>query len=181
MADKIAKRGSSTLDKLREGKNIDALRDTDFDTLVKMAEDAGELVDATQLGEGFHLLQGKAEKKMLIGQPLAILDHVLNPGKFGGFVTLKIKTKFPIMFNGEGYQNFIVNDGSTGIKRQIQDIEESGNRGVIVCRKGFRVSEDYEVTETVKDENGDVQERPVLDPTTGKPIMGTTFYIDTSL
>jgi hypothetical protein len=174
-------KNKTTLDKLREDKSIAELRDSDFDSLVKQIETEGELLDASQLGEGFHLLQGKAEKKSLVGVPFVIIDWQTNPGRFGGFVSLKVKTKFPVVFNGEGYTNFIVNDGSTGIKRQLQDMRESGMRGMILCRKGFRVSEDYEVKEEYTDTDGETKTRAIVDPTTGKPILGTTFYIDTSL
>jgi hypothetical protein len=175
----VPTKGASVLDKMREDKSLASVRDMDFDTLLKELDE--QLLDSTQLGEGFHLLQGKDEKKKLVGEPLLILDFVLNPGKFGGFVSLKIKTKFPIRFGEEGYQNFIVNDGSTGIKRQIQDLQHAGFSGVIYCQKGLRVSEDYEVKEDYTDENGDIKQRPILDPATGKPVLGTTFYLDTSL
>jgi hypothetical protein len=177
----LAPKQGSLLDRMREEKTVAEVRDMDFDTLLAQLNADGQVLDASQLGEGFHLLQGKDEKKKLVGEYLAVIDWVINPGKFGGFATLKIKTKFPIRFGEEGYQNFIVNDGSTGIKRQIQDMQAQGFTGVIVCRKGFRVSEDYEVTETYTDDNGDTKERPVLDPATGKPILATTFYLDTSL
>jgi hypothetical protein len=166
---------------MREEKTVAEVRDLDFDVLLKQLEADGQVLDSTQIGEGFHLLQGKDEKKKLVGQPLVVIDWAINPGKFGGFATLKIKTKFPVSFGAEAYSNFIVNDGSMGIRRQIQDIQQTGFTGVIVCRKGFRISEDYEVTERVKDENGDESVRPVLDPSTGKPILASTFYLDTSL
>jgi hypothetical protein len=171
----------SALDRMREEKTLAQIRDTDFDSLLASLETDGQLLDASQLGEGFHLLQGKAEKKKLVDVPLAILDWQINPGRFGGFVSMKIKTKFPVMFDGQGYTNFIVNDGSTGIKRQIQDMQETGFTGVIVCRKGFRVSEDYKVKEDYVDEHGETKQREILDPATGQPILGTTFYLDTSL
>jgi hypothetical protein len=177
--DRELARTSSILDRMREEKTVSEVRDMDFDTLIKELEN--QVLDATQLGEGFHLLQGKDEKKKLVGETLAVIDWVINPGKFGGFASLKIKTKFPVRFGEEAYTNFIVNDGGTGIRRQIQDLQSQGFTGVLVCRKGFRVSEDYEVTEEYTDEHGDKKQRKVLDPVTNQPVLGTTFYLDTSL
>jgi hypothetical protein len=166
---------------MRESKSLATADDISFDELMKQLEAEGELVDSSQLGEGYHLLQGKAEKKKLVGVPFVVLDWQKNPGKFGGFYSLKIRTGVPVVFNGEGYTKFIVNDGSTGIRQQMDDFTANGFTGAIRCRKGLRVSEDYEVTEIYKDENGEEKRKPVIDPSTGKPVLGTTFYLDTSL
>lgn len=172
----------STLDKLRKAKTTVAQQEEmSFDEIIKTLEEEGQLLDASQLGEGYHLLQGKAEKKRLIGIPLVVIDWVTNPGKFGGFVTIKVVTGVPVIFDGQGYTKFIVNDGSTGIARQIADLQNAAFRGVIRCRKGLRASEDYEVQEVYTDENGEQKKRAVVDPSTGKPILATTFYLDTSL
>jgi hypothetical protein len=178
----VAKRAGSTLDRLRDEKSVGQLREMDFDDLVKMAEEAGELLDATQLGEGYHLLASD-DKEKLVNAPFAVVDARFNEkGKYGGFVTLHIKTKFPIVFGEEAYQHFILNDGSTGIARQIRDMQENGFHGIIYCRHGLRVSKDYEVTEKKTDPDTGKEVRvPIVDPATGKPILGTTYYLDTSL
>jgi hypothetical protein len=180
---KLAKGRTSTLDRVREEKGLAELRDMSFEDLIAEAQDAGELLDAVQLGEGYHLLRGEDEKEKLVGQELAVLNYRDNPqGKFGVFFTLHIKTRFPIRFGEESYQHFIVNDGSSGIARQLLDLKRAGSTGVIHCRRGFRVSKDYEVvTREVDPDTGETIRKPVIDPGTGKPILGTTFYLDTSL
>jgi hypothetical protein len=168
---------TSALDRLRT-KELKAseLEEIDWDQMIQGLESEGQTLDASQVGEGFHLLQGKDDKKKLVGQPLAILDWDINPGRFGGFATLKIRTQFPVQFDGQAYKYFILNDGGTGIARQIQDLKNNAFTGVVICKRGLRVSEDYEVTE-VKDG----KKVPIMDPSTGKPVLGTTFYLDTSL
>jgi hypothetical protein len=168
----------SALDKIRGKNTVKAseLEVLDWDAMIQGLEAEGQVLDASQVGEGFHLLQGKDDKKKLVGQPLAIIDWSINPGRFGGFATLKVRTQFPIMFDGQAYKYFIINDGGTGIARQIQDLQQTGFAGVIVCKRGLRVSEDYEVMQVV-----DGKKEPVMDPATNKPVLGTTFYLDTSL
>jgi hypothetical protein len=178
-SEEIAK-PQSTLDRLRNGaQGLKAARDMDWDALLQSLDAEGKVVDVSQLGDGFHLLQGVDDKKKLIGQPLVVLDWDINPGKFGGFATLHIKTQHPIVFNGTGYNHFILNDGGSGIGRQIFDFNANGGDGVIVCRRGLRVSEDYEVMQPDPENPG--KKIPVIDPATGKPVLGTTFYLDTSL
>jgi hypothetical protein len=174
---------AGTLDRLRDEKSLSELRDTSFDELVRQAEEAGELLDAVQLGEGFHLLRGEEEKEKLVGEEFMVVDWRDNPqGKFGVFFTMHIKTKHPIRFGEEAYQHFIVNDGSTGIARQLLDLKRAGSTGMIHCRRGLRVSKDYEVvTRETDPDTGETIRKPVLDPATGKPVLGTTFYLDTSL
>jgi len=168
---------TNALDRLRT-KNLKAseLEAIDWDEMIQGLESEGQVLDASQVGEGFHLLQGKDNKKKLVGQPFAILDWTINPGRFGGFATIKIRTQFPVMFDGQAYKYFILNDGGTGIARQIQDLKNAGHLGIVVCKKGLRVSGDYEVTQVV-----DGKKESVIDPSTGKPVLGTTFYLDTSL
>ncbi len=171
---------AGVLDKLRD-QDLKGIDEYGFDDLIAQLQQEGALVDAAAIGDGFHLLQGKEDKKKLEGIPLVILDWQKNPGRFGGFMTLKLVTKTPVFFDGQGYSKFIVNDGGTGIKRQMEELIANGISGAIVCRKGLRVSEDYEVMEEYINEGGEKQQRPVLDPATNKPVLGTTFYIDTSL
>jgi hypothetical protein len=156
----------TTLDRIRE-KKVDA-RELGFDELLATLEAEGELVDVSDLGDGFKLVQGIAGKKKLVGMPFIILDHVKQtstkiPGSF--YSTMKIRTASGDLL--------IVNDGSTGIHNQLEGYREQGIHKGIVCRRGLQVSEDYEV----KDQDGN----PILNPQTNKPILGTTFYLDTSV
>jgi hypothetical protein len=157
----------TTLDRIREQK-VD-VREQSFDDLIKTLENEGdELVDVSDLGEGYKLVQGISGKKKLVGMPFIILKHKRQrstkvPGSF--FSSMWIKTATNDLL--------LVNDGSTGIHAQLEAYREQGVEKGIVCRRGLQVSEDYEV----KDEEGN----PVLNPATNKPILGTTFYLDTSV
>lgn len=156
----------TTLDRIREAK-VD-IHDMSFDDMLKTLEAEGEIVDASDLGEGYKLVQGIAGKKKLVGLPFIILKHKRQtstkvPGSF--YSSMWVKTANNDML--------LVNDGSTGIHAQLESYREQGVLKGIVCRHGLSVSEDYEV----KDADGN----PILNPTTNKPILGTTFYLDTSV
>jgi hypothetical protein len=156
----------TTLDRIRD-KKLDA-RELGYDELLAQLEADGELVDVSDLGDGYKLVQGIAGKKKLVGMPFVILDHVKQvstkiPGSF--YSTMHIRTATGDLL--------IVNDGSTGIHNQLEGYREQGITKGIVCRRGLQVSEDYEV----KDADGS----PILNPQTNKPILGTTFYLDTSV
>ncbi len=156
----------TTLDRIRE-KKVD-VRELGFDELLAALEAEGELVDVSDLGDGFKLVQGIAGKKKLVGIPFIILEHVKQsstkvPGSW--YSTMKIRTATGDLL--------IVNDGSTGIHNQLEGYRAQGISKGIICRRGLQVSEDYEV----KDQEGN----PILNPQTNKPILGTTFYLDTSV
>lgn len=181
---------TSTLDGLRE--NARQLKNLSWDQVEALAADLPDeqMLDASQLGDGFTLLDGD-DKKHLIGVPFAILDWDVWPSKDRPgtyFTSMILKTKDPVAKLGGG-TDFRINDGSTGIHRQLKEIRKAGFTGLIRCMNGLRVSEDYVVTQPKTDENGNyvldeetghpIQE-PVLDPMTGKEIHGTTYYLDTA-
>lgn len=157
----------TALDRIRADAGDDLL-DLPFEELLAKLEADGETVDVADLGEGYKLVQGISGKKKLVGMPFVILKHKKQkstkiPGSFYSTMWLRTATG----------DKLIVNDGSTGIHSQLEVYREQGVTGAIICRRGLQVSEDYEV----KDEEGN----PILNPTTNKPILGTTFYLDTSV
>lgn len=129
-------------------------KDLAYADVAKTLADAGEMVSAAEFGTGFSLLDGK-EKGRLVGVPFIILDWQINEGDFGPFVSLRLITN--------GSEKLIVNDGSSGICKQMQEIVESGNTKAIFVKKGLRKS-DFEYT----------------DPKTGEKKPATTYYLDTS-
>lgn len=178
---------TSALDRLRGDRR--ELRDASFDDVVKQLPEE-QVLDAAQAGDGFTLIESAGGKAHLVGVPLLVLDwKENNTGNFGDgkFVTAYVKTQHPIAALG-GSTNFLLNDGSTGVAKQLRDLRRDGFNGVVVCRRGLSRSE-YEVTEQAYDaetgeallnEDGSPQKRPVLDPKSGKPITGVTYYLDTS-
>lgn len=135
--------------------------------------------DTTDLGGGFHLIK-KDDKDQLEKVPFVILYFRINEKwRYGPGVSMMIQTAVPVVFNGQKYERLVVNDGSTGIAQQLFDYKAAtGKNGPILVRQGLRSSE-YEVTE--EDPANPGERIPVVDPATGKKVIGKTFYLDTSL
>lgn len=95
----------------------------------------GHVVDLSEeLGSGFTVLDTN-DKGQLVGKAFLILEWRFSVGDNGEFASATIMT--------EDGKKLIVNDGSTGIRDQLHDLENRGIvRGVLV-RKGLRVSEYY--------------------------------------
>jgi hypothetical protein len=127
----------------------DQLKQMSFSDLVaELGEDSVDVVLGGQDQYGPIL----EDKGRLVGVPLLIVKWNFHPGKGGDFVSLWILTQ-----TGERY---IVNDGSTGIKEQLQTYTaETGRNAMLRADRGFSRS-DY-----VHPEHG----------------PSTTFYIDTKL
>jgi len=97
------------------------------------------------------------DKHKLVGVPMAIVRWDFYPGDFGEFVSAWVLTG--------SEDRYIVNDGSSGIYRQLRDLtNKDGQNAMLVCKHGLRVSKyDKELPngQTIKD--------------------AETFYIDTKL
>jgi|SRR5262245_12812893 len=124
------------------------LRSISFDDLA-----AQDTADATnEYGTGFTV----EDKTPLVGRPFYIIDARFNRGKMGDFVSLTCVA--------EGNLKAIINDGSTGILRQMRDImaerARTGDKRIIFVKKGLRRS-DYQVQDAK-----------------GSDIDATTFYLD---
>jgi hypothetical protein len=174
----------SALDRIRENAIInaaEAAKDLSFEELLASIP-ADQLISASEIGDGYHLLRGDDDKRRLVGVPFIITDWDWHPGSYGQFVTMRVKTRNPVTIDGQDYDMFIVNDGSTGIARQLEDWgKNEGRSGLILAKRGLRAS-DYDVMEDVIDnDTGKVIKKPVLDPATGKGISATTFYLDLSV
>lgn len=132
-----------------------------FDDALRLVGEklGGEVVDASDLGDGFSVLD-KAAKKTLIGVPFLVLsvsfhdgDYKDEDGNFTQFASLRIVTR-------DG-RKLVLNDGGTGIPEQIKTLWKMRPQTTgkpILVHKGLRVSE-YD------------------HPTHGK---SETFYLDTS-
>lgn len=134
---------------------------TSFDDALALVGEklGGEVVDASDLGDGFSVID-KAAKKTLIGVPFLVLsvsfhdgDFKDENGDFTQFASLRLVTR-------DG-KKLVLNDGGTGIPEQIKTLwkmrPETTGKPILVHR-GLRVSE-YD-----------------------HPIHGKseTFYLDTS-
>lgn len=179
----------STLERIRAGArgNVEVTSSSEasltFDELLAKLDAAGDLENVTDLGSGYHLVRGKENKAKFVDVPFIIEDYRINPDwKFGEGVTLFIRTGVQVAFEGRPYDKFILNDGSTGIAQTIVDRHVAkglkGNRmsgPAILCKRGLTMSE-YDVNDPTDPE----KKRKLIDPATGQPTKGVTYYLDTS-
>lgn len=104
------------------------------DALALVSEKVGEITDAEkELGTGFRVLNGP-DKDRLLGVTFLILSMDFNEGDQGAFVSFLCVTEE----NGK----YVVNDGSTGIYKQLEEYSMRGGKpkGLLV-NGGLRKSE----------------------------------------
>lgn len=131
-----------------------------IDSLASIGALLGDKIgSATDLGSGFALLDTPG-KRRLCGVPLLILMWNFSQGDMGEFVSAHVVSLDP---TGKVTGKYVINDGSTGVYRQLKDwTERTGERQGLHVPRGLRAS-DYTFTDT------DGVEKPA-----------TTFYIDTA-
>lgn len=108
---------------------------TSFEDAQALAQEMyGEIQNfADTYGTGFILLPDK-DKSKLVDVPFALVYWRLNDGTYGGFVSALVVT--------ERGDKFIVNDGSTGMYRQLAEITATtGKTGGLIVDHGLRESE----------------------------------------
>lgn len=134
-----------------------------FDAALKLAQETfgGEVVSAEEtLGNGFTILNGEA-KNVLCGVPCVFLGWNFNAGDVGEFVSAQVVARMP----GGGMLKAIINDGGTGIYKQLLEFtnRNNGRMGGLMARGGLTRS-DYKYK----------------DPNSGEERPATTYYINTS-
>lgn len=150
-----------------------------FEEAQALAEELhGAIQDyAETYGTGFELLDDKSQ---LVGKPLVLLSWRINSGNFGGFVSAHAIT--------ESGDKYIVNDGSTGLYKQLAEITaNSGRIGGLLVKKGLRESEYPICAGPVDDPRGCGMPRTAMDAecqtcgdTTDRRATGHTYYLDNS-
>lgn len=110
-----------------------------------------------EIGSGFKV---DDDKDHWLGIEMMLLEWRFNDGKFEN--QYGEKTDFVSMVViGSNNKRAIINDGSTGIAKQLREYSErTGKFGPMYLEDGLRVSRDYPVT--LPD---------------GRNILGTTYYI----
>lgn len=109
---------------------------TSFDDALALVGDklGGTVVDASDLGDGFAVLDNK-DKRTLIGAGLIVLSVSFHDGDHGEFASCRIVTQ-------DG-RKLVVNDGGTGIYEQIKMLHKMRPQTIgqpIMVRKGLRES-----------------------------------------
>lgn len=165
---KLGKNGKMDDDSLREI--------TSFEDAMRAAVELYGPMDsiAEHLGNGFTLLADK-DKARLIGKSMIILQVSFNQGTYGRFASALVVT--------QDNMRLIVNDGSTGIYMQLEELTERlGRNGGFPVPHGFRVSQ-YPTCgscDRPRPREMDCTFEGCQDPTTAERHQGETFYLDVS-
>lgn len=108
-----------------------------FSDVASLFDSVGAQVEtADDYGNGFELVQNENGKAALVGVPLIILGWTFGDGDYGKFVTMFIVTK-------DG-RKLIVNDGSTGICKQLENItRQRTERGVNQPQMALKVDKGF--------------------------------------
>lgn len=133
-----------------------ALKEMDsFESAIALvqAELGGTIVPASELGNGFTVLNGD-DKVQLVGLPCLFMGWTFNLGDQGEFVSATVVAKGA----GGSLIKAIVNDGSTGIYKQLRQFTEQsgGKQGGLAAANGLRYSEYYVDTDPKSPTYGDV-------------------------
>lgn len=104
---------------------------------------------ADVLGDGFGIADDKAA---LVGVPLLLLDWHRNSGKGDqDYVSIRAMAQ-----TDNGPEKVVINDGGSGIRAQIDQLENDGIMGGVLVPKGLRESRFRFDKRTGKaDKNGD--------------------------
>lgn len=115
------------------------------DALALIREQFGDegVVAADQvIGNGFAILDNKDH---LVGVPFAMVKWHFYEGRYAN------KVVAVLLVTSDG-RKFLMNDGSTGICKQLEEYsDDTGRFGGMVARKGL-VRSDYEITDDKGDE-----------------------------
>lgn len=136
----------------------------------------GDVVDGSDaLGNGFRKADDD-QMERLCGVPLLLLEWDFYPGDFGeDFVSIRVIQRLD---NG-GIAKWIVNDGSTGIRKQLQEHQGlTGATGGLGLPKGFRMSKFFFDPDTGKALTKQETREGLIKGRRMQPAR--TFYLDTS-
>lgn len=131
-----------------------------FDDAVALVTADGTVIESASdvIGNGFAILK---DKSLLCGVELLFLGWSFNAGENGEFVSCYVVARMP---GSKVPSKFIVNDGSTGLFKDLRNYttKTGRNKGLHVAKGLSRSDYTYE------------------DKETGEQRPATTFYLDTS-
>lgn len=143
------------------------------DALALATQINGTVLDISEeLGSGFVLLD---DKDKLIGEEFALIQWRFTDGDWGVFVSAALVTK--------GGAKYIINDGSTGIRKMLLDFSQRTHRfGGIKVPNGLRKSDYPTCPECGKPMSRDeiVCSNEKCGYEGEKRSIGITHYLDTS-
>lgn len=86
------------------------------------------------------------EKDVLVGKPFVVLSYSFSAGSYSkSFVSVRVMT--------EQNEKLVFNDGSTGVRDQLQRLADKGIQTGILCSHGLRVSEFFYNEDTKETSN----------------------------
>lgn len=141
-----------------------------WDDIINLVADKVDVDFADKvLGDGFSVIPTE-DKEELVGVPMLLIDWRFISGDMGDFVSIRAAARMENANSEHALRKIIINDGSTGIMRQLRDFtSKTGKAAGMVVKRGLRIS-DYEVDQ--------------IDPKTGQPtgrkIPARTYYLDTA-
>lgn len=133
-----------------------------FDDAIKLVTEqlGGTVEKSSELGDGFTL---QDDKDFFVGKACVFMMWKFSKGDYGDMATVRV-----LVQEGRETGKYVINDGSTGIRAQLRDLEKRDpNIKMIVAPRGLRRS-DFKYT-GVDEQTGEVTEKPAH-----------TYYIDTS-
>lgn len=158
-----------------------------FDAALALANETHGLSQADQeplLGDGFRLAS-EDDKRRLIGVPLLLMEWTFRESDFGSnqdWVSIRAVQRGE---NGEAIK-WIINDGSTGIAKDLQSFsEKTGRTGGLLVKHGLSESKYYidgnKESSTFGTALSKKQVREYMSDGRGKSLAeASTFYLDTS-
>jgi hypothetical protein len=146
------------------------------DALRLAQSEYGTIVTAEEeIGDGFRVAT-EDEERRLVGVPLFLLEWTFRAGDFGDdYVSIRA------IAQGENgaITKWIINDGGTGICRDLRDFtKKTGRLGGLRVKNGLRVS-DYQVDNDTKQVLSKTEYKQAISDGR-KTFPGYTFYLDTS-
>jgi len=170
-------KGKNSTEVVKTGFTDDELRGISSfeDAMALAAQEHGPVVSAAdELGNGFTVLE-EGQKMSVVGVPLMILEWSFNQGDFGDRYTSIRAVAF---YEGVGIKKVVINDGGTGITKQLEDYQErTGRTGGILFKRGLRVSEYPTWPKGHPEANKPIPKGVDIPADAGK---AATFYLDTS-
>jgi hypothetical protein len=146
----------------------DALREMEsMEDALRVLQDSGvaPVNIADEMGDGFSLLESAEDKRRLVKTEFVVLSWTFSDGDYGEpFVSMRVMTK--------AGGKFIVNDGGTGIRAQLQAYTaKTGRQHGMYVPQGLRVSDYFIHRET---------HEPVARNYDGPKDPAATFYLSTN-
>jgi len=152
-----------------------------FDAAIALAvAEYGDVIDAADqplLGDGFRVATEDDKRNKLVGVPLLLLNWTFRGSDYGTDEDTYVSVQAIQREENGGAVKWIINDGGTGIARDLREFtQKTGRDGGMICKTGLRVS-DY-VTD--QDTGVPLTKKEVRQYMIDRKAMGQghTFYLD---